>query len=88
MVYRSTIIIIMKHNKKAIQSINVLCATLGIIPVYSDLFPSAAATVVGKTGIASLDGVVIKKVIGNPYFSKIRAGFMSGTLVIEFQTLV
>lgn len=76
-----------KHDKKAVQAINVTCASIGVVPVYSNVFASATATVINRSGIGTLDKSDLNTIISNPYFACIRAGFQSGTIVIEFQTL-
>ena len=77
----------MKHNKKAVDAINVICASLGVVPAYSEMFASATASIRGKSGIGRLDKSDLQLVMNCPYFSHVRAGFSAGTLCIEFQTL-
>jgi hypothetical protein len=76
-----------RHDKKAVSVINVTCASMGVIPVYSEIFPTATATIRGKSGLGSLDSSHLRLLSANPYFAVIRAGWQSGTIVIEFQTL-
>lgn len=76
-----------KHDKKAVQAINVTCASIGTVPVYSNVFPTATAAVISRSGLGTLNSKDLQIILANPHFACIRAGFQSGTIVIEFQTL-